>query len=288
MDVTLAVLAEDVARANGALVAGALTRIGAMKGVELVVTVVELDESTSFADAARALALAPTGVLLFASDAVPSSLPEGIVLGATPRREDTRDALCGSDLASLGAGSTVLTNSPARVAQLRRLVPGVDAHVVTGARPQLLIAQVGDEAQAAMVDVASVRRLGLVDRIGYVFDPADVWPCPCQAAAEIFVSAEAPDDLATVVRSLNHEATRLALAAERAVAQLLAPGLDNALSVQAHVTGARVEIEARITSRSGALQLTERCDVELQDLEAGARGVAYGLLGRGAASIASL
>lgn len=286
MDVTLAVLAEDVSRANGALVAGALTRVAALKGVDLAVSVVEVDQATPFAALAAALAQGPHGIVLVASDTVPAQLPEGIRRAATPRREDGRDALSGSDFASLGAGATVVTNTAARAAQLRRLVSGVDVHVMNGARPQLLLAQVGDEAQAAMVDIASMRRLGLVERVNHVFSLEDVIPGPCQAAAELFVADSAPDGLLLALSSMNHEPSRIAVDAEREVRELVAQLGDVPLSVHATVAGSVLQIEARVTSQSGALQLSERCSVAVVDAHAGAKSVAYGLMGRGAASVA--
>src|SRR6201994_745461 len=50
---------------------------------------------------------------------LPTELPEGLVLAATPPREDARDAVVGKRLADLPHGARVGTSSLRRSAQLR-------------------------------------------------------------------------------------------------------------------------------------------------------------------------
>src|SRR5712671_6507828 len=52
---------------------------------------------------------------------MPTELPSGLHLAATPAREDPRDALLGSKLADLRAGAKVGTSSLRRAAQLQAL-----------------------------------------------------------------------------------------------------------------------------------------------------------------------
>src|SRR6185312_852978 len=54
---------------------------------------------------------------------LPTELPAGLVLAATPEREDPRDALLGFGLADIPQGARVGTSSLRRAAQLRRLRP---------------------------------------------------------------------------------------------------------------------------------------------------------------------
>ena len=51
---------------------------------------------------------------------LPTELPAGLVLAATPEREDPRDALVGRRLADLPAGAKLGTSSLRRAAQLRK------------------------------------------------------------------------------------------------------------------------------------------------------------------------
>ncbi|MCU1235044.1 MAG: hydroxymethylbilane synthase, partial [Candidatus Solibacter sp.] len=54
---------------------------------------------------------------------LPTELPDGLVLGAIPEREDPRDAIVGKTLAELPLGAKVGTSSLRRSAQLRALRP---------------------------------------------------------------------------------------------------------------------------------------------------------------------
>src|SRR3954463_6327866 len=63
---------------------------------------------------------------------LPTELPAGLVLAATPEREDPRDALVGSRFADLRAGAKVGTSSLRRAAQLRKLRPDLVIEPVRG------------------------------------------------------------------------------------------------------------------------------------------------------------
>src|SRR5260370_14600753 len=52
---------------------------------------------------------------------LPTELPEGLVLGAVPEREDPRDAIIGKMMAELPLGAKVGTSSLRRSAQLKKL-----------------------------------------------------------------------------------------------------------------------------------------------------------------------
>ncbi len=73
---------------------------------------------------------------------LPTELPAGLVLAATPEREDPRDAMVGSRVADLPPGAKLGTSSMRRAAQLRKLRP--DLIVDAGARqPGYAPAQAG-------------------------------------------------------------------------------------------------------------------------------------------------
>src|SRR5690348_9152496 len=63
---------------------------------------------------------------------LPTELPAGLVLAATPSREDPRDAVVGTKLMDLPRGARVGTSSLRRSAQLRKLRPDVSIESVRG------------------------------------------------------------------------------------------------------------------------------------------------------------
>ena len=63
---------------------------------------------------------------------MPTELPAGLTLAATPPREDPRDAIAGKTLSQLPAGASVGTSSLRRAAQLRALRPDLRIDNIRG------------------------------------------------------------------------------------------------------------------------------------------------------------
>ena len=67
---------------------------------------------------------------------LPTSLPDGLILGAVPEREDPRDALVGpSQILQLPAGMAIGTGSNRRQQQLQRLRPDLSFNDIRGNVP---------------------------------------------------------------------------------------------------------------------------------------------------------
>ena len=154
---------------------------------------------------------------------LPTEPVPGLVVAATPAREDARDALCARDgltLSDLPAGAKVGTGSPRRVAQLRALRPDLLFVDVRGNVGTRLARVAPGDLDAVVLAAAGLNRLGLADRIT---DLLDILPAPGQGALALECREDAAEIL-TVLAELDDEGTRVAVDAERAVLSGLGGG----------------------------------------------------------------
>jgi len=158
---------------------------------------------------------------------VPSVLPGGCALAAVPERADPRDAWVaprGSQATwrDLADGAIVGTSSLRRARQLAAFAPHLRTIPLRGnvdTRLRKLDAGEGGLA-AILLACAGLARLGLGDRISTPIPTSLMLPAVGQGALAIETRS---DDTAVrdIVKQLDHHATRVATAAERAfLAQL--------------------------------------------------------------------
>lgn len=155
---------------------------------------------------------------------LPTAPAPGLLLAAVPPREDPRDVLVARDgltVATLPAAARVGTGSPRRAAQLRASRPDlvvVDIRGNVDTRIRLVHDGVVD---AVVLARAGLARLGRLAEVTEVLDPGVMLPAPGQGA--LAVEMRAPDGdaadtaLHAAFRTLDDDATRAAVVAERAV-----------------------------------------------------------------------
>ncbi|HVW31444.1 MAG TPA: hydroxymethylbilane synthase [Acidimicrobiia bacterium] len=155
---------------------------------------------------------------------LPSETAEGLLLAAVPERADPRDALAGARLADIPEGGTVGTGSVRRQAQLAALRP--DLHFVSiRGNIETRIGKAGVEADAVVVALAALERLGLTDRVAEVLDPAVMLPQVAQGA--LAVECRADDEAAQArLRALDDRIAHRVVGAERAFLRTLGGGCD--------------------------------------------------------------
>ncbi len=157
---------------------------------------------------------------------LPTELPEGFALAATPVRADARDALVSSKYANLAAlpkSARVGTSSARRRAQLHALRPDIEIVEFRGNVDTRLRKLADGEVDAILLAAAGLERLGKTDWLRERFEPKDFCPAAGQGALAIETRR---DDAATIaaVAFLDHADTRFAVTAERAALASLGGG----------------------------------------------------------------
>ena len=149
---------------------------------------------------------------------VPMQLPEGLVLGSVPRREDFTDCLCSEKFASLEEipiGSKIGTSSLRRQAQLLGLRPDLEIVSLRGNVDTRLKKLKEGQFDAIVLASAGLGRLGLEAPFMSPLAPAVFVPAVGQGALGIECRANDARILELVGRLEDRE-TRLCVRTERA------------------------------------------------------------------------
>lgn len=219
---------------------------------------------------------------------LPTDAVAGLVIAATPPREDAADALVSrkrATLEALAAGATVGTGSQRRQAQLRHLRPDLQLQGLRGNVDTRLRAVAEGRFDAVVVAAAGLARLGRMAQIAERLRPPRVLPAPGQGALALEARADDELTIAALAR-LDDPATRAAVTAERSALAALAGGCLAPVGAWARIEAdGRLALSACVVSVDGARRLdAERRGRRDRPLELG-REVADELLAQGAAEI---
>ena len=177
---------------------------------------------------------------------VPMELPAGFALACVMEREDPRDALVSPRFASLTVlppGAVVGTSSLRRMVLLRALRPDLKIEPLRGNLDTRLRKLDEGHYDAIVLAAAGLVRLSLAARITQLFEPAEMLPAAGQGALGIEVRADRAD-LAELLAPLAHQATWLAVAAERAVSRAMGGSCSMPLAAFATFSGEYLQLAA--------------------------------------------
>ena len=165
---------------------------------------------------------------------MPAELPEGLLIGAVPEREDPRDALVsrgGVGFDDLPRGARLGTASLRRQAQALHRRRDLDIQMLRGNVDTRLARLDAGEFDAILLAAAGLNRLGLHGRITELLDPIAAPPAPGQGALALEVRAG--DVGAPWLEALRHAPTGLAVAAERGALEALEGSCRTAIGAHA-------------------------------------------------------
>jgi hydroxymethylbilane synthase len=223
---------------------------------------------------------------------LPTVLPSGLTIGAICEREDVRDALVlplGSErhpgsLGALPRGSKVGSSSPRRMAQLRRLRPDVSIAELRGNVDTRLRKLDKGEYDAVILAAAGLRRLGLSERISAAFDVDEMLPAVGQGALGLEIR-EGDDTVAAIVSKLEHQPTRAACTAERALLRGLGGGCQLPIAGHATVEGGTIRLRGMVATATGDKMIREQTVGRVEDAESIGKTLAELILNKGAATL---
>jgi hydroxymethylbilane synthase len=141
-------------------------------------------------------------------------LPEGLILGCSPKREDPRDVLIGADsMAALPKGAIFGTSSLRRSAQALMQRPDLKVVSIRG-NVQTRIGKVEKrEVDATLLAIAGLNRLGL--SLGTKLPLSEFLPAVGQGALGIECRKN-DSKMLDLLKPLSHRDTEIAVACERA------------------------------------------------------------------------
>jgi hydroxymethylbilane synthase len=179
---------------------------------------------------------------------MPSELPEGLLLAAIPEREDPRDALIGAPLKD---GSRVGTSSLRRSVQLMSMHRGLSIETLRGNIDTRIRKLDEGQYDTIVLAAAGLRRLGWADRISELLAVDVMIPAVGQGALAI----ETRDDRGEafeLAQALNHEASRIAITAERAFLAVFGGGCQVPIGAHATIDCSQIHLRAFVSEPDGS------------------------------------
>lgn len=157
---------------------------------------------------------------------LPTELPEGFALAATPPRVDPRDVLVSAKythLAQLPQGAKVGTSSQRRRAQLKALRPDIEAVEFRG-NVDTRLRKLGEgQVAAILLAAAGLDRLEKTEWIRERLNPEEF--CPAAGQGSLGIETRLGDEMTIAALAfLDDASTRYAVTAERAALAALGGG----------------------------------------------------------------
>ena len=218
---------------------------------------------------------------------VPTELPEGLYISATPERVDPRDALvsgAGYSLETLPQGAKVGTSSLRRIAQVRSLRPDVEIVDVRGNLDTRMRKAETGEVDVVILASAGITRMGWADRItGYIPTEQMV-----SAVGQGAIGIEIRDDdelMREVSAKICHADTFTCVTAERVVMKKLEGGCQVPIGAYARLEGDLMVMDAVVGSVNGEKILRATLDGPANEPEALGDAMVEALLAMGAHEI---
>jgi len=235
----------------------------------------------------RALLAREIDIAVHSLKDLPNQETEGLLVAATPRREDPRDALISGDgltLDRLPAGARVGTSSPRRAAQVLAARPDLRVVDIRGNVDTRIRKVQSGEYDAIVIAAAGLARLGWLDRATQVFLPTEMLPAAGQGALAVQVRRDDGDAIA-LARTIDDLDTSVAVFAERTFEGRLGGGCHVAVAALADVDGFNLRLSGLVAAPSGEPVFRGQLEGLTTEAEALANALAEKLLGYGAAEV---
>ncbi len=215
---------------------------------------------------------------------VPTSLPEGLELGAFMDEEDPRDCLVSfeyEDVEDLPNGGKVGTGSLRRKCQLLRERSDLKVVPVRGNVDTRVEKLRTEDFDALILASSGLKRLGLEDEIASYLSPDRFLPAPGQGVLAVEIK-EDDHRLSSFLREVEDERLRGKMLAERRMLEML--GGDCHVPVGAHTGFVKGEISltAMVGSPDGQEYIEVRSKSSLENAEQLGDEIASSLLEAGA------
>jgi len=189
---------------------------------------------------------------------LPTELPDGFVLGATPRRADPRDVFVSREYASLQElpeGARLGTSSLRRRAQLKTIRPDLE-YIEFRGNVDTRLRKLGEgQAEGILLAAAGLDRLEKTEWVRERLEPEVICPAAGQGALGIEIR-DGDGRIAEAVAFLDDAATRFAVTAERVALAALGGGCQVPIGVHCRPFEGRFEIFGVVVDPVGSEQVS--------------------------------
>jgi len=200
---------------------------------------------------------------------MPTVLPDGLVLSAFMEREDPRDVFISrkaKSIAELPQGATIGTASLRRQAMMKRKRPDLNIVPLRGNVETRLRRLDEGVADATLLALAGLKRLGLADAATAILDVEEFLPAVGQGAIGI-ETREGDARTRELLSAINHADTASALACERAFLAVLDGSCRTPIGGHATISGGRLRFRGMVVKPDGSEAFEAAREGNVRDAE---------------------
>lgn len=203
---------------------------------------------------------------------LPTTLPEGLMVGCVYKRDSPYDAVVmhpkhkGKKIQDLDDGSVIGTSSLRRASQLQRKYPGLQFESIRGnLNTRLRKLDDDDKYDAIILAEAGLERMGWADRISQVL-PSDL--CMYAVSQGAMAAECRADDTETLalLSQIHDLDTAMACIAERAFLKTLEGGCSVPVAVFTDIKDSQLSISGGVFSIDGKRSVQDRVTKDLTDV----------------------
>ena len=214
---------------------------------------------------------------------MPGELPDGLVIGAIPERANPFDVLIsasGERFKEYPRGAVIGTSSLRRGSQLKHLRPDLEIKSIRGNLDTRLNKLKSGEYAAIVLAAAGLERLGQGSQITEYLTETDMVPAVGQGALCIETRENDPD-MADILSTLDHEATRVCVTGERAFLKEIEGSCHIPVACFGKLLDNRVTLTAVVASEDGTSLIKETIETSPEQVTEKGRELAKLVLDRG-------
>lgn len=218
---------------------------------------------------------------------MPSELPEGLFIGAVPKREIPNDVLISNGttpLVKFQQGATIGTSSLRRASQILAIRPDFQIVPLRGNVDTRIGKLKNGEMDGIILAAAGVKRLNLEHHVTEVIDTNTILPAVGQGA--LCIEARRSDDsLIAILKGLDDPQTHLAVSGERAFLKRLEGGCQVPIAAYGTLVNDDLILTGLVADLDGSKVLKETMQGKKNDFLKLGIELAERLLAKGAAPI---
>lgn len=218
---------------------------------------------------------------------LPTTLPEGMTLGAVLKRGDCRDALVsinGKKLNELTENDTVATSSLRRSSSLLRVNPKIKIIDIRGNVNSRIQKMENGYCDAMIMAAAGLERLGLEKYITEYLDPEVMIPAVSQGAIALEIR-ENDNYIQSIIDNVNHTETWKTILAERSFLRTLEGGCQVPVGCYSKINGNTITITGMVSELDGQTNIKDVIVAPLENTEQLGIDLANKLIEQGADEI---
>jgi len=198
---------------------------------------------------------------------VPTILPQGLDIVAIPEREDPRDAFLSvkyQNLNQMKPSDIVGTSSLRRKSQIKILRDDLEIRDLRGNVDTRIKKLQEGLYDGIILAFAGIKRLGLQEKVKYIFSPQEMIP----AVAQGFLGIEARKDdkkINDILQKINHQESYIRASAERAFLKYLEGGCQVPLGAYCEIKDNKISITGFISDLEGKRFFKEQIEEDFKN-----------------------